>query len=257
MPVDKDDPRPNVLALDCDYLTDDVHTDTYPAIDPSKNNLKGKVVFITGASRGIGQALAISYARAGVAGVVIGARSDLSKVEKAAFQAAEEAHRAAPKVLKVKLNVTSVESVGQAVAEIEKTFGRLDIVINNAGVFGGGTIADSNPDDWWNIWEINIRGVYLVSRAVIPLLLKSEGGDKTIVNVSSCGAHLILPGTSAHQTGKLAVLRLGEFLQAEYGSQGLLAYAIHPGNSPTGILGSIGGTPKGLEHGKSCSIALM
>ena len=152
MPPSKDDSRPNPIAepTGSDYYTPTVHNDTYPAISPLSANLSGKSVFIAGASRGIGKAIALSYARAGATQIVIGARSDLSAVADEIEAAAREAKRASPKVLPLSLDVTSKESVGEAAEEVKRTFGRLDILINNAGIFGkGGSVADVDVDDWY------------------------------------------------------------------------------------------------------------
>jgi len=94
-------------------------------------------------------------------------------------------------------------------------------------------IHESDPDEWWKSFEINVKGVYLMSRAFLPLLLR--GGDKTIVTTTSIGAHVIMPGASAYQTAKQTVLRLNDFLTVEYGSEGLLAYGIHPGGVKTDL----------------------
>lgn len=155
-------------------------------------------------------------------------------------------------MLQVKLDVTSQESVQNAAKDIEQAFGHLDIIVHNAGVLGAlAPIADGDPDSWWNTWAINIRGPYLVTRAFLPLLLK--GGDKTIVYVSSVGAFLQNPGLSAYQSSKLALLRFAEFVCAEYGEQGVLAFCIHPGNVPgTDILGPEG-LSESLKHGRSKS----
>ena len=75
-----------------------------------------------------------------------------------------------------------------AAKEVESVFGRLDFVVNNAGYINDyAYIADSDPDDWWRVWNINVRGTYHVTRAFLPLLVQC-GGDKTIVNVVSHGA---------------------------------------------------------------------
>ena len=108
-------------------------------------------------------------------------------------------------------------------------------------------IAESDPEQWWNTWNVNLRGPYLVSRAFIPLLLKSSNGLKTIVNVSSVGAIVISPGLSAYQPSKTAVLRFSEFVAKEYAEEGLVCFAIHPGNVITDIFGA-DGPPKGMEH---------
>ena len=143
--------------------------------------------------------------------------------------AAAAAKKNPPNVLQIKLSVTDQKSVESAAADIERRFGRLDILVHNAGIFGTpGPIADSDPEDWWKTWDVNVRGPYLVARAFLPLLLK--GGDKQIVNVSSVGAHHTGPGLSAYQTSKLALLRFTEFIVSEYGEKGVLAFCIHPGN---------------------------
>lgn len=221
-------------------MTSVVHNDTYPEIDSSKANLSGKVVFIAGASRGLGQAQSVSFAKAGASKIAIGARGDLSATEKAMKAAAASAGKPEPAILPLKFDVTDYKSVDEAAAQVKKNFGHVDIVINNAGIIGSSLIADSNPDEWWRILQVNLGGPYLVTRAFIPLLL--EGTDKTIVTVSSVGAHLIGPGMSAYQTSKLATLRLSEFIVAEYGDKGVLAYSIHPGNIPTDMLADLSGS---------------
>ncbi|KAF5862966.1 hypothetical protein ETB97_010898 [Aspergillus alliaceus] len=109
------------------YFTSTYHTDTYPAIDPQKRDLSRKYVFITGASKGIGQATAISYTEAGCAGIGIGARTDFTSLVPLLTQAA------APQIVAVALHVTDAESAYAAAASIASSFPRLDILINNAG----------------------------------------------------------------------------------------------------------------------------
>lgn len=86
-----------------------------------------------------------------------------------------------------------------AAKEVERGFGEggLDVLVNNAGwleIFK--PIGESDVDEWWYTWEVNIRGLYLVTKTFLPLVLKSK--EKTIVNLSSEGAHLLAPGVSAH-----------------------------------------------------------
>jgi NAD(P)-dependent dehydrogenase (short-subunit alcohol dehydrogenase family) len=232
-----------------DYdMTSVVHSDTYPAIDPVKADLSGKAVFVSGASRGLGAAMAVSFAKAGASLIAIGARSDLSATTKAIENATASVGKAAPKILPLKIDITSPESVDAASAEVRNAFGRLDIVINNAGVLNTAKIADSDPAEWLRPFYANMYGPYLVMRAFIPLLL--EGGDKTIITVSSVGAHVVMPGMSAYQMSKYAVLRLSEFAQAEYGDQGLLTFSIHPGNIPTDMVDDVGGLSAEMQPGE-------
>lgn len=181
--------------------------DTYPAIEPSQwaatGDFTGRVVLITGASRGIGRSMALSYARAGVSGLVLAARSAgaLDTVEK-------EVRAVHPggelKVLKVSVDVADEKSVSEAARAVKETFDRLDILVNNAGVLENFTlIGQSYPSAWWTTWEVNVKGTYLITRAFLDLLLESSSGGlegrKTVVNISSIGAHLTSEGGSAYQ----------------------------------------------------------
>jgi NAD(P)-dependent dehydrogenase (short-subunit alcohol dehydrogenase family) len=187
--------------------------------------------------------MAKSFAHAGASHIAIGARSSLSAQKEQVVAAATAAKRPVPNVLSIKLDITNQKSAEDAAAVVEKEFGRLDIVVINAAILSGrGLILDSNPEEWWETWNVNLKGPYMVTRAFLPLLLK--GGDKTIIATSSVGAHCVTPGLSAYQDTKLAVLRFMEFVSKEYGSQGVLAFAIHPGNIPTDMIGG----PEGLTE---------
>lgn len=204
------------------------HTDTYPFVDARQFNFSSKTVLISGASKGIGKATAIAYAQAGTSNIVLLARSDLGAFVKEVEDAAVQAQRQKPNVLIIKCDVTSVSDVEQAAEQVTKAFGKLDILINNAGYLEKWKkVHETDPDDWWKSFEVNFKGVYLMCRSFIPLLLK--GSEKTIIQVSSIGAVAVMPGASAYQIAKQALLRLNDFLTAEYAEDGLLAYAIHPG----------------------------
>ena len=143
----------NPLEGPGDYTTTQVvHNDTYPGIDPTKADLSGKAVFVSGASRGVGRAIALSFAKAGASYIAIGARSALAQVEQDIKKAAVDARRKEPTVLCLKLEVMEAGSVDDAAKEIEKAFGKLDIVINNAAIIGDNAmIAESDPDSWWRV----------------------------------------------------------------------------------------------------------
>lgn len=215
-------------------FTPTIRTDTYDYINPEQWDLSSRTVLVTGASKGLGKDNAVSFARAGAQKIAIAARSGLEDVAKEMKAAAQKAGRKEPTVLTLKVDVTDKQSVSDAVAKIEQEFGGLDIVINNAGHLENfKKIADSDPDDWWRTWQVNTFGAYLIVRATIPLLLKKSDGLKTILNVSSIGAHVFMDGASAYQTGKMALIRFSEFINHEYGEQGLLSVAVHPGGVMT------------------------
>ncbi|EXJ85897.1 hypothetical protein A1O1_06266 [Capronia coronata CBS 617.96] len=213
-----------------------IHNDTYPTIDPLNANLSGKYVLITGASKGIGRATAMSFARAGASGIAILARSDLSSLVPELHTAAEKAGRAQPKILTLAADQTNETQVQAAADKVRTEFGRLDILINNAGYLEPWKpIVESDVNEWWKAFEVNVKGVYLMDRALIPLMLETENGDKTVITVSSRGALGARAGASAYQTSKNTVIRLNNFLSAEYADQRLLVYTVHPGSVETDL----------------------
>lgn len=162
------------------------------------------------------------------------ARSDFGSLPDEVRAAAKAAGKSVPQVLTLKLDVQDHESVIEAANAVESEFGELDVLVNNAGYLElFKPVVDSDPEDWWRTWEINMRGVYWVTKALLPLLLKKNDGLKTVINLSSIGAHGLRNGASSYQTTKLAVLRFTEFLCAEYAEKGLLAYCVHPGSIMT------------------------
>ncbi|CCM04177.1 uncharacterized protein FIBRA_06339 [Fibroporia radiculosa] len=200
--------------------------DTYPAISPANADLKGKVVLVTGASKGIGKSIAIAFAQAGVSGLVLAARSDMSAV-KVAAEASQRPGQSL-KVITVTLDASNLAQVDDAAAKVKKTFGRLDILVNNAGYLGAyGLIGDSDPQEAWKAWSVNVLGAYAVTRAFLPLLL--ESADKTIVNIGSIAGLVKIPNLFAYLTSKLALLRFTELLMTEYGEKGIVAHYVHPG----------------------------
>lgn len=205
--------------------------DTYPAISSNNDSHAGRAVFISGASRGIGCATAISYARAGASHIAIAARSSLDEVEKSMRAVATQPLT----VLKLKVDVTDPNSVKEAARQTLEAFdGRLDVLINNAGALEPWVkIDESDPIAWWSTWEANVKGVYLLTREFLPAILKSD--LKWIVNVTSVGSLLTMPTASSYQSSKFAVLRFTEFLDVEYRSQGLTTVAIHPGGVATDL----------------------
>ena len=163
--------------------------------------------------------------------------------------AAVSAGRSVPQVLPVKLDVTDEQSVEKAAAEVEKEFGKLEILVNNAGILGEfGMVADSNPKNWWQVLDVNVRGPYLATRSFVPLLLKGEG-PKFIINVTSVGAHLVNPALSAYQVSKLGLLKFSQLVNAEYSPQGIVSFCIHPGNCLTDIMGPPEELPDHLKPG--------
>ncbi|MCJ1388448.1 hypothetical protein MMC18_001295 [Xylographa bjoerkii] len=134
----------------------------------------------------------LSFAKASASHIAAGARSDMSQLANDVEATAASANREPPRFLPLKLDVRDRGSVEEAVATVEKEFGHCDMLVNNAGTFG-----DLCPNcevrsrRWWQVLDVNVRGPYLVSRAFLPVLLKSP--TAYIIHVTSVASHLLNP----------------------------------------------------------------
>jgi NAD(P)-dependent dehydrogenase (short-subunit alcohol dehydrogenase family) len=230
-----------VSSIQNQFLDLTTHHAAYDAIDPKgalAGSAAGKVVFVTGASRGIGQATAVAFAEAGAQAVYIVARSVAALEEtRALVLVANPETRCALR----SCDVTIAADVEAAVADCLSRFGAIDVADANAGHLGPWSkIGQSDPAGWWWNWEVNVRGVYHVIRYALPPLIDSarrhaavgrSGGH--LIMLSSIGAQLLMPGASDYQTSKHAINRLCEFVQVDHGDDGIKCFALHPGGAST------------------------
>jgi NAD(P)-dependent dehydrogenase (short-subunit alcohol dehydrogenase family) len=190
--------------------------------------LDGQVALITGAGRGIGRAIALALSDAGAA-VAVCARSQ-DDVADVAGEIADRRGRS----FAIRCDVTSRHEVEGMVAAVEKAIGPVDLLVNNAGQFGPvGPLAATDPDEWWQALEVNLRGPLYCSRAVLPGMLARRHGR--IVNISSGVGFVAIPMLSAYVVSKTALYRLSENLAAETYQQGVMVFAIDPGLVRTAI----------------------
>jgi NAD(P)-dependent dehydrogenase (short-subunit alcohol dehydrogenase family) len=215
-----------------DKWTKALHTHPTPALDPSTNTLTTPLnVLVIGASRGIGAGIAHAYARAGAANLFLAARAssatELSSV-------ARKAHQMSPGVpiTCLDVDITSSESVAQLAQEVKSRCDRLDILVLNSGYSGPVVLKldEGNPQDFKDVFDVNVNGTYLVAHHFLPLLRDSNGA-KTFIVVNSL-ASLITSGhiaNTAYCVSKLAQARLVEYVAEQYGHEGVLAVAVHPG----------------------------
>jgi NAD(P)-dependent dehydrogenase (short-subunit alcohol dehydrogenase family) len=184
--------------------------------------LAGKVALISGGARGMGASEARLFAREG-ARVVIG---DILDAEGQAVAADIKAQGG--DALFVRLDVTDEGDWDRAVARTVERFGKLDILVNNAGVGGGSRIEDTTVKEWDHVMDVNAKGVFLGTRAVIPAMRRAGGGS--IINISS---QLGLVGTDIsspqYQASKGAVRLLTKTTAMQYAREGIRANSVHPG----------------------------
>ena len=190
--------------------------------------LEGQAALVTGAGRGIGRAIALALGDAGAA-VAACARSE-DEVSGVAGQIEGRGGHA----LALRCDVTDRQEVEGMVAAVEEAIGPVDLLVNNAGRFGPvGPLAATDPDDWWQALEVNLRGPLYCARAVLPGMLARGRGR--IVNVSSGVGFAAIPMLSAYVVSKTALYRLSENLAAETRGHGVTVFAIDPGLVRTAI----------------------
>ena len=188
--------------------------------------LDGKTALITGAGRGIGQAIALAYAREG-ARLSLGARS-VSELE----ETADECRKLDAEVLITPTDVTDVSQVEGLIAATVERYSTIDILVNNAGIAGPvGVLQDNDLDAWINTVQINLIGVYLCCRAVVPVMKRQNAGR--IVNLSGAGAANAWANMSAYCSSKAAVVRLTEVLALELADTKITVNALGPGSVHT------------------------
>lgn len=199
--------------------------------------LENRVAFVTGAASGIGAASALRFAQEGAS--VVG--FDL----KQAFDGDwAEAARVAPGHHFSTGDVRDPDAVAAAVAAAIERFGRIDVLMNSAGVAGGGPIHLIEIEEWDRVMDINLKGTFLASRAVLPQML--EQGSGSIINVASVEGIEGIEGGSAYNASKGAVVLLTRNMAIDYGRRGVRVNAICPGFIETPLLGSTLQMP-GLE----------
>ncbi|MDT0681822.1 SDR family oxidoreductase [Roseicyclus sp. F158] len=187
-------------------------------------DLNGKIALITGASRGIGAEAARAFVAAG-AKVALLARDREAVADLAGELGADAA-------LAVPCDVSRFWEVRAAVDACVGTFGRLDVLVNNAGVIGPiARLSEADPDEWGQAIDVNLRGVFHGMRAALPVMLSQGAG--TILTISSGAAHGPNEGWSAYCASKAGAAMLTRSLHLENGEGGIRAMGLSPGTVAT------------------------
>jgi NADP-dependent 3-hydroxy acid dehydrogenase YdfG len=188
-------------------------------------NLAGSVVALTGASAGIGRACALAFAARG-ARLVVGAR----RVERLEELASEVRARGG-EALAMSLDVAEQDQVTAFVGAAVERYGRLDVLVNNAGYGVRGTIAATPPEAYERLMRVNYLGTVFGCRAAVPLMVRQGSG--VIINVSSIVGHRALPTGGAYAATKAAQISLTEALRVELYGTGVHACSVHPVGTET------------------------
>lgn len=201
-----------------------------------------KVVIVTGAARGIGKGIAEVFGEHGAYVVVADVKDDDAK------QVVESIQASGGKVgLSVHLDVTDPQNVQQIVDETVKKFGRIDVLVNNAGIIHNHYIIDFPLEDWQAIFKVNVEGTFLCTKAVAKQMIK-QGKGGAIVNISSCAANKADRKHSAYSATKAAVINFTRITALELGKHGIRANAILPGaTGPTDMLQNVFDQVPGIE----------
>lgn len=207
-------------------------------------NLTGKVALVTGASRGIGQATAIELAKAG-ADIVVNFIGN----EAVAQETVEKIEALGRKAIKIKANVGDADDVQAMVDEAVAAFGHIDILVNNAGITRDGLLIRMKDSDWDEVLNINLKGVYLVTKAVAKLMVKQRAGH--IINMTSVSGVTGNVGQANYAAAKAGVIGFTKTCAKELAARGITVNAVAPGFIETAMTDVL---PEKIKEGIAATV---
>lgn len=203
--------------------------------------LDGKVAVVTGSSRGIGRAIAIKFAREG-ASVVVNSRKK-ADAEKVVKEIMEEGGRA----VAIEADVSKAKDVQKLVAAAVKSFGKLDIFVNNAGIISFSSFLELKEEDWDALMAVDLKGVYLCMQAAAKQMIKQGKGGK-IINISSIAGFIGFPKLAHYCAAKAGVIELTKEAAIELAPYKINVNSIGPGAIKTDMTKGIESDPMQLKQ---------
>ncbi|NMF83274.1 3-oxoacyl-[acyl-carrier-protein] reductase [Nodosilinea sp. P-1105] len=210
-------------------------------MSPSSPSLQGQVAVVTGASRGIGRAIASSLAAAGAQVVVNYARSSTAAEELVAQITADGGS-----ALAMQADVSQVDQVDALFKTTLEKLGRIDILVNNAGITRDTLLLRMKPEDWQAVIDLNLTGVFLCTRAVAKSMLKQRSGR--IINIASVAGQMGNPGQANYSAAKAGVIGFTKTIAKEMASRGVTVNAVAPGFIETDMTGELPNTDEILKY---------
>jgi NAD(P)-dependent dehydrogenase (short-subunit alcohol dehydrogenase family) len=180
--------------------------------------LENKIAIITGGGSGIGLSCAQLFCQEGAKVVIFGRRKN--RLE-------EAARGIGLNILAIPGDITCKEDIQRLVETTVNSYGRVDILVNSAGIFTGAPLHEVTDDDWESVLDLNMTSVFKLTREILPHMIRQKSGS--IVNISSILSLVAAPGTSAYNVSKGALNQFSRSLAVEYGSSGIRSNAICPG----------------------------
>jgi NAD(P)-dependent dehydrogenase (short-subunit alcohol dehydrogenase family) len=203
-------------------------------------NLKGKSAIVTGGGRGIGRAIALGLAGAGVSVAICG------RTQKEIDGVAEEIRAMGVKSLAIATDLTINEQLESLVNATVKEFGKIDILVNNAARSFMRSLMDLREDGWDKVFDTNVKAVWLLSRAVVREMMKQNSGR--IINITTVGAEKAELGMAAYGCSKAALKMLTRCMAREWAQYGINVNAVGPGLTRTDFSKPIWSNPEIAKH---------
>lgn len=190
--------------------------------------LSGRVAIVTGAGKGIGRASALALARVGAAVAVV----DVD--DKAGAECVARIEEEGGRAVLHRVDVSRADDVERMVEEVAAVFGRIDVLHNNAGIQTYGTVENTPVEEWDRVIDINLKGVFLCSKFVIPHMRRQGGGS--IINTSSVQALASQPNVAGYTASKGGVLSLTRNMAVDFAKDNIRVNAVCPGSVDTPML---------------------